>query len=53
MYGSDWPARPAAEVRVITDDLDSDPGLDHRTRRRIDRDNALRRLPRLAARLER
>ncbi|GAA2349183.1 amidohydrolase family protein [Streptomyces violaceusniger] len=51
LYGTDWPARPAGEVGVITQDLDRDPALDRRTRRRISRDNALRLLPRLTARL--
>ncbi|MES4901656.1 MULTISPECIES: amidohydrolase family protein [unclassified Streptomyces] len=53
LYGTDWPARPAGEVRAITADFDHDPALDPRARRRINRDNALRLLPRLAARLGR
>ncbi|MGO4417884.1 amidohydrolase family protein [Streptomyces sp. MCAF7] len=53
LYGSDWPARPAREVGAITVDFDRDPALDHRAPRRINRDNALRLLPRLAARLGR
>jgi 6-methylsalicylate decarboxylase len=51
MYGSDWPARPAGEVGTITGDLDADPALEPATLRRINRDNALRLFPRLAARL--
>ncbi|MGP3967176.1 amidohydrolase family protein [Streptomyces sp. 6N223] len=51
MYGSDWPARPAGEVGTITEDLDADPALDPATLRRVNRDNALRLFPRLAARL--
>ncbi|MER6143190.1 amidohydrolase family protein [Streptomyces sparsogenes] len=53
LYGTDWPARPAREVGAVTADFDHDPALDDRARRRIQRDNALRLLPRLAARLKR
>ncbi|WP_461036982.1 amidohydrolase family protein [Streptomyces mayteni] len=51
LYGSDWPARPADEVGRITAELDADPLLDARARERVDRRNALRLFPRLAARL--
>ncbi len=51
LFGTDWPARPADEVGVITHDHDTDPALDRATRRAIDRTNALRLLPRLATRL--
>ncbi|MBL7520652.1 amidohydrolase [Frankia sp. CNm7] len=51
LYGTDWPARPAQEVAAVTNALDTDPSLDRRTRQRINRDNALRLFPRLAARL--
>lgn len=51
LYGTDFASRPAAEVNVITRDLDRDPALDGPARRAIDRDNALRLFPRLARRL--
>ncbi|MGP4109452.1 amidohydrolase family protein [Streptomyces sp. 4N509B] len=51
LFGTDWPARPADEVRVITRDHATDPTLDRATRRAVDRTNALRLLPRLASRL--
>jgi predicted TIM-barrel fold metal-dependent hydrolase len=51
LFGSDWPARPATEVDDIVRALEADPALDDRARRAVDRDNALRLLPRLAARL--
>jgi predicted TIM-barrel fold metal-dependent hydrolase len=52
MYGSDWPARPAGEVATVTRAHDTDPSLSRHTRRRIDRDNALRLFPGLASRLQ-
>lgn len=51
LYGTDFAARPAGEVGVITAALDRDPAVDRHTRRAIDRGNALRLLPRLTARL--
>lgn len=51
LYGTDYASRPAGEVRVVTAALDRDPALDRRTRRSINRGNALRLFPGLAARL--
>lgn len=51
LFGTDWPARPAHEVAAVTNALDVDPSFDRDTRQRVNRDNALRLFPRLAARL--
>ncbi|MFD4523160.1 amidohydrolase family protein [Streptomyces sp. NPDC058470] len=51
LYGTDWPQMPADQVGIITTELDRDPSLDGRTRQNINRNNALRLLPRLAERL--
>ncbi|MFB4308472.1 amidohydrolase family protein [Actinomadura sp. GTD37] len=51
LFGTDWPANSAREVTLNTRDLDRDPALDARAHRAITRTNALRLLPRLAARL--
>jgi predicted TIM-barrel fold metal-dependent hydrolase len=53
LYGTDFAARPATEVGVITRDLDNDSALDARTRHAVNRGNAVRLFPRLAARLGR
>ncbi|WP_018500512.1 amidohydrolase family protein [Parafrankia discariae] len=53
LYGTDWPARPAREVAAVTAALDVDPFLNPTTRQRVRRDNALRLLPKLAARIGR
>lgn len=53
LFGTDWPANTAPEVALNTRDLDRDPAIDHRAHRAITRTNALRILPRLAARLPR
>lgn len=47
LYGTDFAARPAREVGVITRDLDGDTALDGHTRRAVNRTNALRLFPRL------
>ncbi|MGN9908867.1 amidohydrolase family protein [Phytohabitans sp. LJ34] len=47
LYGTDFAARPATEVGVITRDLDGDTALDRHTRRAVNRANALRLFPRL------
>ncbi|MEU8591198.1 amidohydrolase family protein [Streptomyces sp. NPDC048664] len=50
LYGSDWPPTPARLVAEVTAPaLDGDPALDEEQRRRINRDNAHRLLPALAA----
>jgi predicted TIM-barrel fold metal-dependent hydrolase len=50
LYGSDWPPTPAHLVTGVTAPaLDNDPALDEVQRRRINRDNACRLLPALAA----
>ncbi|WP_158674614.1 amidohydrolase family protein [Streptomyces hoynatensis] len=51
LFGTDWPARPAEEVGVITRDHEADPALSGAARQAVDRGNALRLLPRLASRL--
>ncbi|TYB49435.1 amidohydrolase family protein [Actinomadura chibensis] len=51
LFGTDWPANSAKEVRINTADFDRDPGVDGRAHRAIVRGNALRLLPRLARRL--
>ncbi|MEU3600945.1 amidohydrolase family protein [Streptomyces sp. NPDC006798] len=49
LYGSDWPASPAATITDIAGPaLDRDSGLTLLQRRRINRDNALRLMPALA-----
>ena len=53
LFGTDWPANTAPEVRVNTRDFDRDPGLGDREHRAIGRDNALRLLPGLARRIGR
>ncbi|GAA1816416.1 amidohydrolase family protein [Actinomadura chokoriensis] len=53
LYGTDWPANTAREVTLNTGTLDRDPSLNDQARRAITRTNALRLLPRLAARLTR
>ncbi|MFD5469019.1 amidohydrolase family protein [Streptomyces sp. NPDC127105] len=51
LYGSDWPPTPAHLVTDVTAPaLDNDPALDEQQRRCINRDNAHRLLPALAAR---
>lgn len=52
LFGTDWPAVTAPEVRRGTVDFDRDPGVDRRAHRAIARDNALRLLPRLASKLQ-
>ncbi|MEU5401668.1 amidohydrolase family protein [Streptomyces sp. NPDC005963] len=48
LYGSDWPASPAATITDIAlPALDDDPTLTTRQRRHINRDNAVRLLPAL------
>ncbi|MEV6025715.1 amidohydrolase family protein [Streptomyces sp. NPDC052036] len=50
LYGSDWPPTPSHLVTGVTAPaLDNDPALDDDQRRRINRDNAHRLLPALAA----
>ncbi|MEU6369308.1 amidohydrolase family protein [Streptomyces sp. NPDC046931] len=50
LYGSDWPPTPSHLVTQVTAPaLDSDPALDAHQRRCINRDNAHRLLPALAA----
>ncbi|MFI9645820.1 amidohydrolase family protein [Streptomyces sp. NPDC052040] len=50
LFGSDWPPTPAALVTGVTAPaFDQDPALDGEQRRRINRDNAHRLLPALAA----
>lgn len=50
LYGSDWPPTPAHLVAGVTAPaLDNDPALDEEQRRGINRDNAHRLLPALAA----
>lgn len=51
LYGTDWNQREADPVKAITRALDHDPALTARDRAAINRGNALRLLPRLAARL--
>ena len=51
LFGTDWPARPAEEVGVITRDHAADPALAGTARQAVDRGNALRLFPRLARRL--
>ncbi|MBH5333980.1 amidohydrolase family protein [Streptomyces pactum] len=49
LFGSDWPATPPGVVTgVAVPGLDADPALTHRQRRGVNRDNALRIMPRLA-----
>ncbi|TDC80307.1 amidohydrolase family protein [Actinomadura sp. 7K507] len=47
LFGTDWPANPAAEVARETARFDRDPGLNRREHKAIARDNALRLLPAL------
>jgi 6-methylsalicylate decarboxylase len=51
LYGTDWCAAAAAAARECTQGLDGAPGLTDQDRRMINRENALRLLPRLASRL--
>jgi len=51
LFGTDWNANSAGVVAEICTEFDRDPALDHRLRRKINRDNALRLLPSVAARL--
>jgi predicted TIM-barrel fold metal-dependent hydrolase len=51
LYGTDWSGVPQSEVRRAIRALDEAASLDEQTRRAINRDNALRLLPRLAGRL--
>ncbi|TDC16685.1 amidohydrolase family protein, partial [Kribbella albertanoniae] len=51
LFGSDWPARTDAEVRAVVSAFDHDPAMDNRSRRRIERSNALDLLPTLRRRL--
>jgi predicted TIM-barrel fold metal-dependent hydrolase len=51
LYGTDWCAAPSEAVRDCSRGLDQAPGMDGLTHRMINRDNALRLLPRLAGRL--
>jgi predicted TIM-barrel fold metal-dependent hydrolase len=51
LYGTDYAARPAEEVGVITGHLDRDRALDRRGLAAINRGNALRLFPKLAARV--
>lgn len=51
LFGTDWCAAPGDAVRECTRGLDQAPGVDARTHRMINRDNALRLLPRLADRI--
>jgi 6-methylsalicylate decarboxylase len=48
LFGTDWNANSAAGVARYVEAHVNDPQVDRRTRRRIDRDNALRLFPRLA-----
>jgi predicted TIM-barrel fold metal-dependent hydrolase len=48
LFGTDWCAAPAAVVRECTRGLDEAPGLDAGLHQMINRDNALRLLPRLS-----
>jgi predicted TIM-barrel fold metal-dependent hydrolase len=52
LFGTDWCAAPSQAVAECTRGLDEAPGLDDRSRQMINRENALRLLPRLARRLE-
>ena len=51
LYGTDYAARPATDVGVITADLDRDPAVSDRALAAINHRNALRLFPRLRARL--
>ncbi|GAA2452406.1 amidohydrolase family protein [Actinomadura vinacea] len=51
LYGTDWPQVEAEEVAHARRAFDRDPNLSHRDRTAINRTNALRLLPTVAARL--
>ncbi|MFI6522270.1 amidohydrolase family protein [Spirillospora sp. NPDC050679] len=51
LYGTDWPQVEAEEVAHSRRAFDRDPGISHRARAAINRTNALRLLPTVAARL--
>ncbi|HEX2312201.1 MAG TPA: amidohydrolase family protein [Thermomonospora sp.] len=51
LYGTDWPQVEADEVAHARRAFDDDPNLGHRARAAINRTNALRLLPTVAARL--
>ncbi|MGI5170686.1 amidohydrolase family protein [Spirillospora sp. CA-253888] len=51
LYGTDWPQVEASEVAHARRAFDRDPNLGHRARAAINRTNALRLLPTVAARL--
>ena len=51
LYGSDWPFTPMSATRQLADALDGADLIDPGWRRQIHRDNALRLLPALAARI--
>jgi 6-methylsalicylate decarboxylase len=53
LFGTDWPANSAREVSFNTATYERDPALTAMTRQAIDRENALRLLPRLARRIGR
>jgi predicted TIM-barrel fold metal-dependent hydrolase len=51
LFGSDWPARTDEQARDVALAFDTDPAIDGRLRRRINRQNALDLLPTLRRRL--
>ena len=51
LFGSDWPFAPEPITGVTVEGVRSDDGFDASTRQGVERDNALRLLPRLAHRI--